>query len=254
MIHSDAVITRILISLFLGAFALFGQQAPLRVLSSNGIRAVVEQVLPQAEGATGRKFALEFATSTALRQRIAAGEAFDVALLTSEPLDAMVAAGKIDGATRVNLANSGIAVGIRKGARKPDLRTPEVFKQTLIAAKSITYAQEGASRAQIEKIVQQFGIAAEVKAKTIFEPSSTGATEDVVKGKAELVLTLASEIIPVAGLDFAGLLPKALQNYVTIGAGISPLSKNRDAGLALIRFLSSSAINPALKANGMQRK
>lgn len=245
---------RLFISLLICASGLYAQQPALRVLSSNGIRAVVEQVLPQAEKAAGRKIALEFATSNSLRTRIAAGEAFDVALLTSEPLDALVAAGKIDGATRVNLANSGIAVGVRKGARKPDLRTPAAFKQALVSAKSITYAQEGASRLQIEKIVAQFGIAAEVKAKTIFEPSSTGATEDVVQGKAELVLTLASEIIPVAGLELAGLLPQELQNYVTIGAGISPQSKNRETGQALIRFLSSSAIDAALKANGMQRR
>jgi molybdate transport system substrate-binding protein len=69
----------------------------------------------------------------------------------------------------------------------------------------------------------------------------------------ELVLTLASEIIPVDGIDFAGLLPPELQNYVMIGAGVSAQSSNREAGQALIRFLSSAAVDPALKANGMER-
>ena len=226
----------------------------LRVLSSNGIRAVVEQVFAEAERAAGRKISIEYDTSSSLRRRIEGGEAFDVALITSDTIAALAAAGKVDAATRADLGRSGIGIGIRSGALKPDIRTPEALKQTLLKAESITYAQDGASRANIERMMERFGIAAEARAKTVLEQGSTRATAAVVEGRVELVLTLASEIIPVKGLDFLGVLPSEFQSEVTIVAGVSAQARNREAALALIRFLASAAVDPALQANGMQRR
>jgi molybdate transport system substrate-binding protein len=233
--------------------ALFGQQAgTLRVLSSNGIRAVVEQTMTQAERAAGKPISIDFGTSSALRQRIDGGEMFDVLLATSDTLEALAAAKKIG--PRVDLAQSGIGLGIRSGTAKPDIRTSEALKQTLLKAKSITYAQDGASRAPIERMMQRFGIVEQMRGKTVLEQGSTRATAAVADGKVDIVLTLASEIIPVKGIELVGLLPQEVQNYVMIGAALNEKSANRDAAQAFIRFLSSNSVDAALKANGMERK
>ena len=72
--------------MLIGVFAIHAsaQTAPLRVIVSNGMKAVVEQLRPQLESEAGRPLMTEFATSAAVRQRIEAGEAFDIAILTTE--------------------------------------------------------------------------------------------------------------------------------------------------------------------------
>jgi len=43
-------------------------------------------------------------------------------IVTSEAVDDFIKTGKLAGATRADIARSGIGVGIRKGAPKPDDR------------------------------------------------------------------------------------------------------------------------------------
>ena len=229
------------------------QAADVRVLASNGIRAVVEDVRPQAERAIGRPLAIEFDSSSALRQKIEAGEAFDVAILTSDVLDELTKEGKIAGGSSAGIARSGIGVGIRAGAPKPDIRTAAALKQTLLKAKSITFAQDGASRAYIVKMLDNFGISENVKSKIIPEQGSTRAAARVADGSAEIILTLVSEILPAPGVELVGPLPAEAQNYVSMSAGVGAKAANPDAAKALIKFLTGPGIAPTLKAKGMER-
>ena len=81
--------------LLVGFTVLFAQQAaaqgPLRVFCSNGMKAVLEDLLARAEREIGHPLGnIEFNTSAALRQRIQSGEAFDVAILSSDVLDDLI--------------------------------------------------------------------------------------------------------------------------------------------------------------------
>ena len=228
------------------------QTAEVHVLASNGIKAVVEELRPQAERAIGRPLAIEFNSSSALKQRIEAGEAFDVAILTSELLDELTKAGKIASGTGAGIARSGIGVGIRAGAAKPDILTAAALKQTLLKAKSITFAQDGASRAHIVKMLDRFGMADDVKSKIILEQGSTRAAARVADGSAELIMTLVSEILPAPGVELLGPLPAEVQNYVSMSAGVGAKARNADAAKALIKFLAGPSIAPTLKAKGME--
>ena len=97
--------------------------APVRVLSSNGVKAAVEELRPAAERAIGKPLAIEFSTTASLKQRVESGEAFDVALLTRDAMDDLAKKARISGASRAGLARSGVGVGFRKGAAKPNVAT-----------------------------------------------------------------------------------------------------------------------------------
>ena len=128
------------------------QSAAVRVFSSNGIKAVMEELLPQCERAIGHTIEIQFNSAAVLKQKIDAGEAFDVAILTPALIDELIQQGKIAPGTRSDIARSGIGIGVRAGAPKPDISTPAALKQALLHAKSITYARVGASRTYIEKM------------------------------------------------------------------------------------------------------
>src|SRR5215471_17258507 len=91
------------------------QNAPVRVLVSNGVRTVVEELKPRCEQVIGHPLAIEFGTTAGLKQKIESGAAFDAALLTSEAIDSLVKESRIAG-PGVPLARCGIGVGIRSGA------------------------------------------------------------------------------------------------------------------------------------------
>lgn len=225
--------------------------AAVRVLSSNGVKAAIEELRPAAERAIGKPIAIEFSTTASLRQRIESGEAFDVALLTREAMEDLVKKARIAGADRAGLARSGVGVGFRKGAKKPVVATAAAMKQTLLSAKSVAFTGDGASRSTIDKMFESLGIAKEMAGKTLLEAAGQAPLR-VAEGKAELVLTLVSEILPVPGVEFAGPLPAAFQNYLSFEAGVSRNTKAADAGKALVRFLSSPVAIQVFVAKGME--
>ena len=225
---------------------------PVRVLSSNGVKAVLDELLPQFERANKQKLAVEFGTTASIKQRVEKGEAFDVVIVTSEAVDDLIKAGKATRATRTDLARSGIGVGVRKGAPKPDIRTPDALKRTLLNSKALTYAQDGASRPHIDRMIERLGIAENMKPRIALTQGSARGLANLAAGQGELAMTLISEILPVDGVELLGPLPAEFQNYVSFAAAVSPDAKNAEAGRALVKFLTGPVVAPVYKAKGME--
>jgi molybdate transport system substrate-binding protein len=227
-------------------------QAPVRMIASNGVRAVLEAVRPQAEKAIGRPVSFEFDTSSALVKSIASGAACDVAVMTSESLDDLVKQGKVSSASVAVIGRAGIGVGIKAGAPKPDLHNTAAFKQTLLKAKGITYAQDGASRPRLEKMFETLGISEQVKPKLVLVQGSTRADAAVADGTAEIVLTLSSEILPAPGVMLVGPMPQEVQSYIFFSAGVCSKAASAGPAAALVKFLASPSVAATLKAKGME--
>ena len=155
-----------------------------------------------------------------VKKQIENGEAFDVAILTSDVIDDLAKAAKIAAGTRTEIARCGIGIGVRAGAAKPDIKTTDALKKTLLAAKSITYAQDGASRNYILQMEDKLGIADAMKAKTILEQGSVRSNARVADRCAQMIMTLVSEILPAPGVQLVGPLPAELQHYVNFAVGI----------------------------------
>jgi molybdate transport system substrate-binding protein len=228
------------------------QSNALRMLVSNGMKGTMEELQPQCEKAVGRSLAIQFGSTASLKKRIEMGEAFDVTIITTEAIGDLIKEGKLAGASRVDVGRSELGIGIRAGAPKPDIRTPETLKKTLLDAKSITYPQDGASRGSIEKMFDRMGIATDVKPKIILAPGSGPATESVAAGQAAMVITLFSEIVPIRGVEILGPLPGEYQLDIRFAAATSATSQNAAAAKALITFLAGPKAAPVLKAKGIE--
>lgn len=231
---------------------LAGYAGEIKVVSSVGLKAALEELKPQFERATPHKAVMLFGTAVPLKRQIEGGESFDVVILTPALVDDLVKQNKVRADTRAEVARAGIGVAGRAGAPKPDISTPEAFKRTLLSAKSVVHSKEGQSGTIMVGLFDRLGIAAEMKPKTILETRSGHTAVAVVEGKAELGFTLISEILPVAGAELIGPLPAQLQSYVVFTAGISPGAKEVEAAKAFITFLKSPQAVPVLKAKGME--
>jgi molybdate transport system substrate-binding protein len=238
--------------LVLCPYAASAQTAPLQVLASNGVKAALEALKAGCERAAGRPLNILYGSSAGLKRQIAAGETFDVAILTPETTADLTKAGKIASGSAADLARTGIGFGIRAGAAKPDVSTADAVKQTLLKAKSISIVKEGASRATIDKMFEKLGIAEAVAAKTKLEGGTDKSGESVAQGRSEIEIIPLSEVPLVAGVQILGPLPGDLQNFLHFQASVSANSKDAATAKKAIQFLTSPAAAPIFKAKGME--
>jgi molybdate transport system substrate-binding protein len=234
-------------------FAAQARAAEINVLCSNGLKAVVEELVPVFEQKTGNKVLLKFEPSTQIQKRIEAGEAFDLAVMTTPLIDQEIKAGRLAADSRAIIARSGLGLSVRAGSKKPDIKTVESFKQALLNAKSITYATAGASAAPFEALVDKLGIAAQVKPKYNLRPTASLVGEVVANGTVEIGVAPVSEILPVKGVELVGPFPADVQSYVVMTAGVSTKAREKAGAKALVDFLMSPANTAVIKAKGMER-
>ncbi len=228
------------------------EAAEIRVISSVGVRAALEQLKPQFERMTAHKLTITFGSAIPLKRQIDAGEAFDVVILTPVMIDDLIKQGKISPGSQSIVAKVGMGVAGRAGMPRPDISTADGFKRTLVNAKSIVHSKEGQSGTYMAGLIERLGLAEQMKPKTVIETRSGHTAIAVVEGKAELGFSLISEILPVSGAEYIGPLPAELQDYVVFTAGISPGAKDVQAAKAFIRFFSAPQALPILKSTGME--
>jgi molybdate transport system substrate-binding protein len=223
----------------------------VELLSSTGMRSVLLELIPQFERASGHKVAASFDTANLLAARIKAGERADLAILTRPAIDELAKLGKLDPASRADLARSGMGVSVRAGAPKPDIGSVEAFKRALLDAKSITYTATGASGIYFAGLIERLGIAGPVKAKAK-TPAGGAVGELVARGEAELAVQQIPELMAVAGTTFVGPLPPEIQSFTVFTAGVFSEARHAAAARVLVEFLSTPAAARAMQKKGME--
>lgn len=226
--------------------------AELKVFSTIGVQAALEELTPKFEAASGHKLTITWSTAAVLMKRIQGGETADVVVLTRQSLDALAKENKAT--AEPTFAQSGMGMVVKKGAAKPDISTPDAFKRALTDAKTIAYsdpAHGGASGVYLAKLLERIGIADAVKAKTKHPPQGGNAAILVANGEAELAIQQVPEVVSVSGVDFVGELPAELNNITAFAAGAASGTKQEDAAKALVRFLHSPEAAAVFKARGL---
>jgi molybdate transport system substrate-binding protein len=240
----------------LGASVLPGavtRAADVKVLTSVALTSVLDELGSVFEKATGNKLTIGYGLAAELKKRILDGETADVIMLTRPMMDDLQKQQKVAGGL-VNVAGTPVAVAARAGAPKPDIGSVDAFKRTLLAARSIVYADPakgGLSGVVFARALERLGIAEQMKAKTILVPGAQAA-DVVAKGEAELGVAQASEIVPVAGAQLVGPLPGELASVTLFTAGVGAGSKSPEAAKVLIEFLTGPQAAPRFQAKGFQ--
>jgi molybdate transport system substrate-binding protein len=225
----------------------------ITVLCSNGLKAVIEDLVPKFERATKHTVVVKYGLAAALKQRIEGGEAFDVAFVTPAVMDELVAHGKISGDTRTTIARSGLALAIRAGTSKTDISTVDAFTRALLNARSIAYAKEGASGIAFAALIQRLGIADDLKSKSRLTATGEEVSAAVVNGEVEFGVLPLSEILPVKGIEVLATFPPDLQSYIVIVGGVNAASKHASAGRELIGHVTTPAALSVINAKGMEK-
>jgi molybdate transport system substrate-binding protein len=230
--------------------------AEVRVMISGGLSAAYNALVPEFEKATGNKVVTAYGpsmgtTTNAIPVRLERGEPADVLILVGYALGDLIKQGKVIPDSRVDLVNSKIGVAVKAGAPKPDISSADALKRALLAAKSVAYSDSASGVYISTEMFDKLGIATEMKDKAKKIPA-TPVAEIVARGEAELGLQQISELKAVAGVDIIGPLPDDLQKVTVFSAGIAAVSKEPEAGKALIKFLASPAAKQTIVDSGLE--
>jgi molybdate transport system substrate-binding protein len=168
-------------------------------------KGVIQALAPEFEAETGWRIEAAFDTAGALRDRILAGEAADVAILSREAVEAVGRRGPV-----VALGRTGIGLAGRAGAAHPAIGSPEAFAAALRRAASIGYADpaRGATAGRhFIGVVEALGLAAELRPRLRPFPFGIEAVAAVGRGEVELAVSQATEILGQPGIALVGLFP-----------------------------------------------
>jgi molybdate transport system substrate-binding protein len=223
------------------------------VFCPGAVQTVVRGLVGDYEKKTGNTVKFEFGTAGAVVKKVAEGAAGDVVLATDKGLAGLAKAGKVDGASIKDLGSMGVGVAVKAGAPKPDVHDVESFKKSMLAAKSIMYANPakgGQSGIHIAKVFAEIGLDKQIAAKLQLRDRGPDGLKEVAKGSIEIGLGQISEILANKDVVLIGPFPAAIQGAVTFSAAVHSASKNKAAAKALIEILTSPPAKEKFKAFG----
>ena len=223
----------------------------VRVLSTLALMGAVRHLTGRFEQETGIRIDADFAPTIGLLERLRGGEGADVVILTREALGDLAANGTVAADSCVDLARSFVGIAVKAGVSHPDISTEAALRTTLLAARSVAYSRIGASGIFFASLIEQIGIARGINARATITAGFTA--ERLVDGTADVAIQQLSELKQVAGVEVVGPLPLHLQKIPAVfSAGRLAASQRAKQSAALLKFLASPEVAPALRESGLE--
>jgi molybdate transport system substrate-binding protein len=202
-------------------------------------KPVFDRLGPIYERQSGNKLNALYDTMSGIQARLAKHDALDVLLMPVSMLDDLEKAGTVRAHGRATLAIIGLGVGVKTGAKLPDISTPDALRAALSGARAIVHAPPAAtpSGAQSDKVIKELGLAGKVP--VIHKAGLAGGVAAIASGEAEYGIFPKSEIVAFDGVTLIGSLPPALQLNIVYGAAVTTASAVADPAEAFIQYLIS---------------
>jgi molybdate transport system substrate-binding protein len=217
--------------------------AELRVLTPGGAAPAVKPLAEQYSVKGGTEVKVTSGPPAAVRQKILAGEPFDLVVQATPAMVETAHSGALAPGSRLALARGGIGVVVRAGGAVPDVSTVEGFKRALLAAPRVVYgdpAQANASGELIVHILAAAGILDAVAPKVVRFTEIVPGNEMVARGEADIGLFNLTAIPYSVGVQLAGPVPAPLQLYTVYEGAVMAKAAAPDEARAFLKFMASS--------------
>jgi len=241
-------ISIVAMSLMLAMAAAPAAAAELTVLVGGSLAAIMKDLTPGFERATGHRLVMRFAGTTELIRQATSGAAFDLGVVPAEVMQDKAARATFG--PIVEIARAGYGIAVRAGAARPDISTPAAFKAALLQAQSYALYPESAGGAYVMKVFERLGIAEAMKPKLKAQAGPGDIVTAVARGDAELGI-FVTHVLVGPGVELVGPFPAELQQDLVFVGALAANTKNAGAGQAFIDYLKTPAAAAAFKARGL---
>lgn len=240
------------------ALVLFTLGAPLRaaeltIMSGAAVEPGLRAAVAAFEKTSGHKVTLVFNTTPQMRERVAAGDTFDVVISPVAAIKEFRDAQKVEDGG-VDLGQVGTGVAIRPGAPVPRIATAEDIKTTVLEAESVVF-NRASTGIYFENLLKKMGVWDEVEPKTTRYATGSEVMKHALAGKGrEVAFGPITEILleKEHGLIYVGPLPPEVQNYTSYVAVPMSAGKQKETARALVDFLGGLQGKPLFVAAGIE--
>jgi molybdate transport system substrate-binding protein len=223
----------------------------MKILSTHGLKSVLRALASGFEHTGEHPPTMQWGSTMELAKEIRAGARADLAILTEQAIDELVAEGKATPGSRVDLARSGVGLAVRRGAAKPDIASPDALRTALLRAKSVAHSKTGMSGVYFPTVLERLGISEQMAGKIVVPASGTPVGQLVASGESEIGVQQISELLPVPGIEIVGPLPEPLQKITIFSAGVLTAADDPNAASALVAFIARAS-RPLLSTHGLE--
>ena len=199
----------------------------LDLLSGGAARGLVNAMQGAFTSATGCELRATFSAVGAMQDKLLAGEACDLVILTAPMVDALARSGHVLGDSIAALGSVATGIAVRSSDAVPGVANADALRQTLRAAAAIYVPDTVRSTAGIHvlKVLRLLEIDVEVAARLREFPNGATAMAALARStdSAPIGLTQASEIIATPGVVLVASLPPGfeLETVYVVGVCVS---------------------------------
>lgn len=223
--------------------------APIRIISSMATRTLLAEIASRYRDRNGVEVHIESVGAVTAVKRIEAGDAFDGAVLSSTSVSQLIAGGCLL-APRTDFARSGVAVAVKAGAPRPDIRTEDAVRRAVLLAPTVGYST-GASGAALARLFARWGITDQIRSRLVVPPPGIPVGSLLASGELALGFQQLSELMFLDGIDIVGMLPDAIQVDTVFAAAQTVQAAQAHALTSFFAFLNESGLVSVKQAHGM---
>jgi molybdate transport system substrate-binding protein len=220
-------------------------------ISSMATRRLLADVIDRWRQRGGVEVDFESVGGVDAARRVHDGEAFDVVVLAADAIDKLAAAGRIVAGSKTDLARSGVAIAVRRGAAQPVVATEDALRKAVLAARTVGYST-GPSGVALQALFGRWGIADVIGDRLVQAPAGVPVGALLARGDVELGFQQLSELMHVDGIAVIGSMPPGLEIVTTFSGGVGAASTQPETAAAFLAFLRTPAADEARRRHGMQ--
>ena len=225
------------------------------LLSGGAAKGLVSAVQARFLAQTGFGITGSFNAVGMMKDKLLAGAACDVVILTESLIKQLGADGHVATGSEqpLGLVKTGIAV--KEGAASPPLANADQLRSALESATAIYFPDPVKATAGIHfmKVLRELGIDTTLAGR--LRPCANGAMQALSQATdpGAVGCTQISEIIIATGVRLAASLPKAFELATIYSAAVSTRAAHPEAGAALINLLTSQEAAGLRSAGGIEQ-
>lgn len=217
----------------------------LRVLSGGAAQGLVEALRPAFEAEAGCRIDGTFGAVGAMRERLLAGDAADLMILSRALIDGLARDGHVAAASVKDIGAVETAIAVRRGDPPPDVATAPGLRAALLAADEIHFPdpQQATAGIHFAKVLAQLGIDTEAAGRLRTAPNGATAMRALTASTSNRPIgcTQATEILSTPGIVLAASLPPGCELATVYTCGIPAKAAAHAEAARLVAMLTAAA-------------
>jgi molybdate transport system substrate-binding protein len=227
----------------------------LEILSGGAAQGLVVAVGPQFKADTGFEIGGSFGAVGAMRDKLLAGAAADVLILTSALIAELAAGEHVVAGSAADVGVVRTAIAVRSSDASPAVGDADSLRAAPLAADAVYFPDPKLATAGIHfaKVLDRLGIRDQVADRLRPYPNGATAMREMAAAPGRPIgCTQVTEILNTPGVRLVAPLPKEFELATTYTAAVATRAASAGEARRLVALLSGASTRPLRDRAGFE--